>query len=489
MNYRFTVSVCDIPTTLSAKNGEEPSDEDVSKHLGRCKKSLLKACKPVTATITIFEQAWTDTLEVSSIELVDKVHRAHKAHRHHGKATNSSIQRFCGDRGSMGKKRQDPRAHGGGSRGDSAGGRQPRKSRGRDAPVVSQEREEGESEISFKRRSFPITLRMWDFQQCDSKRCTGRKLCRLAYVKSMKPGQPFRGIVLSPAGEQALSPADREIVETLGISVIDCSWAKVQELPYKQLRSGYHRLLPFMVAANTVNYGKPYKLSCAEAIAATLYIVGMKEEAVQIMEEFSWGMEFLKINMDCLEAYAACENSAQVVEAQNAYLAACEEEHKARSRRFDLPSLDSEGDEEDDEDQDGEDAQDQSFPGEATMATLQKPSLSTSVEAAANDSDEEISSLTKNLHLATDAVEKTHKSRQQRREQREQDLDQSLDSYSFQSMADVQQQHIATVCLERTAVAASGDAVLQLPESVFHEWNAKAGPSDNSAKTESEQAA
>ncbi|KAJ0389146.1 hypothetical protein ATCC90586_010374 [Pythium insidiosum] len=132
----------------------------------------------------------------------------------------------------------------------------------------------------------------------------------------MKPGQPFRGIVLSPAGEQALSPADREIVETLGISVIDCSWAKVQELPYKQLRSGYHRLLPFMVAANTVNYGKPYKLSCAEAIAATLYIVGMKEEAVQIMEEFSWGMEFLKINMDCLEAYAACENSAQVVEAQ-----------------------------------------------------------------------------------------------------------------------------------------------------------------------------
>lgn len=31
----------------------------------------------------------------------------------------------------------------------------------------------------------------------------------LGYVKSMKPGQPFRGIVLSPAGEQSLSPSDR----------------------------------------------------------------------------------------------------------------------------------------------------------------------------------------------------------------------------------------------------------------------------------------
>ncbi|GLE00999.1 hypothetical protein PINS_up017183 [Pythium insidiosum] len=390
----------------------------------------------------------------------------------------------------MGKKRQDPRAHGGGSRGDGAGGRQPRKSRGRDAPVVSQEREEGESEISFKRRSFPITLRMWDFQQCDSKRCTGRKLCRLAYVKSMKPGQPFRGIVLSPAGEQALSPADREIVETLGISVIDCSWAKVQELPYKQLRSGYHRLLPFMVAANTVNYGKPYKLSCAEAIAATLYIVGMKDEAVQIMEEFSWGMEFLKINMDCLEAYAACENSAQVVEAQNAYLAACEEEHKARSRRFDLPSLDSDGEDDYEEEGEGEEKseeEDRLVTGEATAATLLKSSLSASVEAAAVESDEEISSLTKNLHIGTDAVKKTQELRQQRREQRQEDLEQSLDSYSFQSMTDVQQQQIATVCLERTAVAVSGDAVLQLPESVFHQWNAKAEPTA-SVTTEPDQA-
>lgn len=83
--------------------------------------------------------------------------------------------------------------------------------RGRHGGGAPADRERGddESEANYKRRSFPVTLRMWDFQQCDSKRCTGRKLCRFGYVKSMKPGQHFRGLVLSPAGEHIVSPADR----------------------------------------------------------------------------------------------------------------------------------------------------------------------------------------------------------------------------------------------------------------------------------------
>lgn len=261
-------------------------------------------------------------------------------------------------------------------------------------------------------------------------------------------------------------------MSSIGISVIDCSWAKVQELPYKQVRSGSHRLLPFLVAANSVNYGRPHKLSCAEAIAATLYIVGLKQEAFQVMEEFSWGMEFMKINMDCLEAYSACENSEQVVEAQNAYLAACEEEHQDRNRRFELPSLDSDEDQDDDEAQELDsdettvDAFGNIVPSSYMLKKTHTPSAE-EVEAERSLSDEELESLTKKLHLAADSVKKTQ---QMRNERRAAQNSEDEDAFSFASMEDVHKQQVATVCLEKTAIAVSGDAVLQLPESVFQQW-------------------
>ena len=147
------------------------------------------------------------------------------------------------------------------------------------------------------KRDFPIPLYMWDFGQCDSKRCTGAKLSRGGYLQTMKVGQAFRGVVLSPLAKIALSPADVNIVQKTGSSVIDCSWACLEDVPFKQLRGGHHRLLPFLVAANPVNYGKPMKLSCVEALGATLYIVGLIEEAMLLLECFDWGIEFIKINL------------------------------------------------------------------------------------------------------------------------------------------------------------------------------------------------
>jgi len=165
-----------------------------------------------------------------------------------------------------------------------------------------------------------LRLRMWDFAQCDPKRCTGARLARKGIFERMPLKQSFRGIVLSPEAKIPVSPADIEILEKSGVSLIDCSWARLQEIPFRQMSSGHHRLLPFMVAANSVNYGRPFKLTCAEACAATLYICGKEDAAREVMKEFSYGEEFFKINNAVLNIYVACKDAEEVVAKQNEWL-------------------------------------------------------------------------------------------------------------------------------------------------------------------------
>ncbi|XP_055918763.1 18S rRNA aminocarboxypropyltransferase [Eupeodes corollae] len=161
---------------------------------------------------------------------------------------------------------------------------------------------------------------MWDLNHCDPKKCSGRKLSRLGIIDNLRLGQRFPGVVLTPVGTNCVSPLDRDIIAQNGVAVVDCSWAKLDETPFNKMRSPNPRLLPFLVAANPINYGKPCKLSCVEAIAATLFITGFKKEAHWYMGKFSWGHSFIELNETILEKYSECKSSEDVLKVQNEYI-------------------------------------------------------------------------------------------------------------------------------------------------------------------------
>ena len=87
--------------------------------------------------------------------------------------------------------------------------------------------------------------------------------------------QWFPGIVLSPFGDRCISYEDHNVIRSRGLAVVDCSWAKLDDTPFSRVKAYQHRLLPYLVAANPINYGKPCKLSCVEALCAGLIISGM----------------------------------------------------------------------------------------------------------------------------------------------------------------------------------------------------------------------
>lgn len=165
-----------------------------------------------------------------------------------------------------------------------------------------------------------IQLAMWDFGQCDAKRCTGRKLLRFGLLKDLRVGGGFGGIVLSPVGSHCISKEDYSLMKRKGLAVVDCSWARLGDVPFVKLRSGASRLLPWLVAANPVNYGRPCELSCVEALSAALLICGEEETANLLLGKFKWGHAFLSLNRELLKAYAECENSSEIIAVQNSWL-------------------------------------------------------------------------------------------------------------------------------------------------------------------------
>jgi pre-rRNA-processing protein TSR3 len=130
---------------------------------------------------------------------------------------------------------------------------------------------------------------------------------------------PKRAIVLNPFAEIAFSPADRQRIKDFGVVALDCSWEHARKVLSGHVK-GTSRCLPILIAGNPVNFGKPTKLTTAEAIAAALYVSGFKKESKELLSIFTWGHTFFELNGMLLDNYAMAKDSAEIVEMQNRLL-------------------------------------------------------------------------------------------------------------------------------------------------------------------------
>ncbi|KAI9729344.1 MAG: ribosome biogenesis protein tsr3 [Cirrosporium novae-zelandiae] len=168
----------------------------------------------------------------------------------------------------------------------------------------------------------------WDLGHCDPKRCSGRRLMHLNLLTSLPIGHKHAGIVITPHTKNVISPADRPLLEQHGAAVVECSWARLEEVPWNRIGGRHERLLPYLIAANPVNYGRPWKLNCAEALAASFAICGKWEWAEEILSPFGYGTTFLEMNEEVLRAYAGAENEEGVKKVEKRYLDQLEAEYQ-----------------------------------------------------------------------------------------------------------------------------------------------------------------
>lgn len=191
---------------------------------------------------------------------------------------------------------------------------------------------------------------------------------KLGMMRELHLGQRHAGVIITPNGKQVVSPADKPLLEQYGAAVVECSWARTQEVQWNKVGGKCERLLPYLVAANSVNYGKPWRLNCVEALAAAFAICGHPEWARAILEPFSYGEAFMEINSSLLKKYAACEDAVGVKKAEEEWMDRLDREY-AESREDGGDSKDiwaggnvnrraaieSDSDDNEDEDEEGSD--------------------------------------------------------------------------------------------------------------------------------------
>jgi len=167
-----------------------------------------------------------------------------------------------------------------------------------------------------------IKLIVYHTNEDDPRKCSARKLNKFGYaqLETNLRKIPKGGIILNPFAEKSISKEDLDIAVKNGIIAVDCSW-KTADNCFKLFDKKYNsRALPFIIAANPVNYGKPFKLTTLEAFATVLYIFDEIEHAKEILNLYKWGPHFLELNKEPLEDYRKAKNSKEVIKIMKQYI-------------------------------------------------------------------------------------------------------------------------------------------------------------------------
>ncbi len=164
-----------------------------------------------------------------------------------------------------------------------------------------------------------MSTRLYVFhaEQCNPKKCTAKKLAKFHLVDLLSTPRSLgraQTLLLDPSARAPLCRAD----QMTALVAVDCSW-KQREHVFQSLRARCRRRLPYLIAANPVNYGRPYELTTVEALGAALYIFGEPQRAKELLGKFKWGPTFLALNAAPLNEYAEASTVADLLARERAY--------------------------------------------------------------------------------------------------------------------------------------------------------------------------
>tara|TARA_B100000287_G_scaffold216605_1_gene204370 strand:- start:3 stop:524 length:522 start_codon:yes stop_codon:yes gene_type:complete len=169
-----------------------------------------------------------------------------------------------------------------------------------------------------------VPVHVIHLDQDDPRKCTSRKMHSLGLVSihSSPTSAPKRGYLLDPMSTVLLGPEDKSLIG-LGASIVvlDCSWKAIDESLAQIAKSTRlsGRVLPSLLAANPVSWGKVGRLSSVESVAASLAILGNWTQAKEVLRPFKFGSQFLELNREPLEAYSKAVSRLEIEELQKEF--------------------------------------------------------------------------------------------------------------------------------------------------------------------------